>query len=129
MQNLQKVFFSLLAFEFGKELSTDVKNLITQDMLKPLYAISKKHDLAHLLCDALDKNGFLLDGTEACKYFLQERNIAIYRYEQLEYEYEQICNVFEQNKIEFIPLKGCVIRKFYPEPWMRTSCDIEACRR
>lgn len=25
----------------------------------------------------------------------------------------------------FIPLKGSVLREFYPEPWMRTSCDID----
>ncbi len=24
-----------------------------------------------------------------------------------------------------MPLKGSVIRNMYPEPWMRTSCDID----
>lgn len=28
-------------------------------------------------------------------------------------------------EIPFLPLKGSVIRKYYPEPWMRTSCDID----
>ncbi|MBO4954226.1 MAG: nucleotidyltransferase family protein, partial [Clostridia bacterium] len=27
--------------------------------------------------------------------------------------------------IDFMPLKGAVIRQYYPEPWMRTSCDID----
>ena len=28
-------------------------------------------------------------------------------------------------QIPFLPLKGSVIRQYYPEPWMRTSCDID----
>ena len=51
--------------------------------------------------------------------------MAVYRYEQMQYELEQICETLEKAKIPFIPLKGSVIRKYYPEPWMRTSCDID----
>ena len=43
----------------------------------------------------------------------------------LEYELEHIKSVFEKNKIEYILLKGSVLRNYYPEPWMRTSCDID----
>ena len=39
--------------------------------------------------------------------------------------FEQICDTLEKAKIPFIPLKGSVIRQYYPEPWMRTSCDID----
>lgn len=125
MQNLQKVFFSLLAFEFGKELSTDVKNLITQEMLKPLYAISKKHDLAHLICDALDKNGFLIDGTDAKKVYENERLIAIYRNEQLLYESDIVFKALDYLQVPYIPLKGAVIKKLYKDEWMRTSADLD----
>ena len=34
-------------------------------------------------------------------------------------------SVFQKAKIPFVPLKGAVIRRLYPEPWMRTSCDID----
>lgn len=125
-RTLEKVFFALLRFEInGDELCEDVKNLITSETLPALFALAKKHDLAHLIGDALDKNGLLPDGTEAKKRFLQERNMAVYRYEQMQYEFEQICATLENAKIPFIPLKGSVIRKYYPEPWMRTSCDID----
>jgi len=49
----------------------------------------------------------------------------VYRYEYQNYELEQICKTLEKSKIPFIPLKGSVIRQYYPEPWMRTSCDID----
>lgn len=123
---VEKVFFALIRFEInGDELCEEMKNLITPEMLIALFKLSKRYDLAHLIADGLDKNSLLPDGTEAKKRFLQERNMAIYRYEQIQYEIEQICNTLEKAKIPFIPLKGSVIRRYYPESWMRTSCDID----
>ena len=76
----EKIFFALLRFEInGDELCDEVKDLITLEMLPALFKLSKRHDLAHLIGDALDKNGLLPDGTEAKKHFLQERNMAVYR--------------------------------------------------
>ena len=117
--------FSLLRSEIcGAEIGDEVKNLITTEMLPVLYKISKSHDLAHLVAEALDKNG-LLDDSDVAKKFRSERNMAIFRYEQINYELGEICRVFEENKIEHIPLKGAVLRAYYPQPWMRTSCDID----
>ena len=125
-QTVKKVFFALIRFEInGDELCGEMKNLITPEVLPALFKLSKRHDLAHLIADALDKNCLLLDGTEAKKRFLQERNMSVYRYEQIQYEFEQICDALEKAKIPFIPLKGSVIRQYYPDPWMRTSCDID----
>ena len=125
-RTVEKIFFALIRFEInGNELCDEMKNLITPEMLLALFKLSKRHDLAHLIAEALDKNGLLPDGTEAKKRFLQERNMAVYRYEQMQYEFEQICETLKKAKIPFIPLKGSVIRAFYPEPWMRTSCDID----
>ena len=50
---------------------------------------------------------------------------AVFRYEQLNYENERICMALEKAQIPFIPLKGSIIRKYYPESWMRTSCDVD----
>ena len=125
-RTVEKVFFALIRFEInGDELCDEMKNLITPEMLPVLFKLAKRHDLAHLIGSALDKNDLLPDGTEVKKRFLQERNMAVYRYEQIQYEFEQICDVLEKARIPYIPLKGSVIRQYYPEPWMRTSCDID----
>lgn len=50
---------------------------------------------------------------------------AAFRCEQLEHELKKICGTLEKARIPFIPLKGSVLRRYYPEPWMRTSCDID----
>ena len=38
---------------------------------------------------------------------------------------KELKEALEKAEIPFLPLKGSVIRKYYPEPWMRTSCDID----
>lgn len=125
-QTVKHVLFALIRSEInGSLINDDIKNLITTETLPDLFKLSKRHDLAHLVCDALVKNGFLSNNTDIEKRFLYEYNMAIYRHEQIHFEFEQICSLFENCKIPFIPLKGSVIRGFYPETWMRTSCDID----
>ena len=50
---------------------------------------------------------------------------AYFRYERMKYDMQEIAAAFSGAKIPFIPLKGAVIRKYYPDPLMRTSCDID----
>ena len=123
---ISSIMFELLRFEIaGTPLSDEIKNAITGDVLGSLYRLSKSHDLAHLAADALEKNGLFSEDSAAKNKFVQDRNMAVYRYEQMQYEYERICEVLERAEIDYIPLKGAVIRSLYPEPWMRTSCDID----
>lgn len=120
------VMFALLRFEmFGRELCERAKKALTPEHLPALYKLAKKHDLAHLVGSALEKNGLLPENSEAKKRFLSERNMAIYRLEQQTYEYGRVCQTLEEAGIDFLPLKGSVIRSLYPEPWQRTSCDID----
>lgn len=42
-----------------------------------------------------------------------------------QFDSENIFKVLESAGISYIPLKGAVIKELYPEPWMRTSCDID----
>lgn len=123
-QVIHALFWLLRQEVCGVEIGDETKNLITTEMLSVLYRVSKEHDLAHLVADSLDQNG-LLDDSDVAKKFRSERNMAIYRYEQINYELGEICRIFEENEIEHIPLKGAVLRAYYPQPWMRTSCDID----
>ena len=102
-----------------------------------LYRLSKAHDVAHLVGDALSKcDTFnnLLDTTdeneraaiEKIKAKFEKQVVtAVYRYENINYELEQLKQTLSEAEIPFIPLKGSVIRQYYPEPWQRTSCDID----
>ena len=83
-QSVKDVFFALIRSEINEDaLKGELKNLITTETLPALFKVAKKHDLAHLVGEALEKNGLLADGSEAKTRFLKERNMAIFRYEQI----------------------------------------------
>lgn len=125
MENARDLLFSAMRFEInGAEIQENKISEMPQT-LSAVYKLAKFHDLAHLLTDALDKNGLLPDNQEIKKRLLYERNMAVFRYEQSKYELGEICRILENEKIPHIPLKGSVLREYYPESWMRTSCDID----
>lgn len=96
----------------------------SQDTPESLYRLSKTHDLAHVVACALQQNGLLTAG-ETADAFEKEMMTAVCRYEQLAFEYDRIQTVLQTANVPYMPLKGAVIRQYYPEPWMRTSCDID----
>ena len=89
-----------------------------------LFTVAQKHDVAHLVALALEDNGIAVEG-EAWQGFLKEKEQAALRYEMIQADISEICACFEKEKIDHIPLKGAVLRPYYPQPWYRTSCDID----
>ncbi len=125
MMQLSKVMMQLIKSEICSVPMKDVsRDVLSDDFLEALYRLSKAHDLAHVVGNALEKNGLLSESPISGK-FRKQTFTAVYRYQQLQYTYTRICAVLEEAKIAYLPLKGSVIRALYPEPWMRTSCDID----
>ncbi len=126
MESLYIVFELIKDVVCGKALSEEAKLAIKDGTcLAEVYKISKKYDLLHLIADALEKNNLLPEDEEKREKILKARRSAVCRYEQLHYEFERIAELLEEEKIPYIPLKGTVLRAYYPQPWMRTSCDID----
>ena len=137
MENVTKTVIDCIKYEICGQKEKIVLPEISARFLIEVYKLSKAHDVAHLVGDALNKSGVFenlpadLDENERAAIskvkgkFDEQIFTAVYRYENINYELEQICKTLEEAKIPFIPLKGSVIRKYYPEPWMRTSCDID----
>ena len=98
---------------------------LSADGLKELYRLSKKHDLSHIVGAALEDRGLLDGGDEVSEAFKNTTFRAIWRYERQKFELEKACSALEKAKIPHLPLKGSVIRAFYPKPWLRTGCDID----
>lgn len=74
----------------------------------------------------------IIEGLSNLRYadlLSEETNIqkakAIYDFHQRNESLKQIASAFEADAIDFIPLKGAVLRELYPQPWMRTSNDID----
>ena len=110
---------------FGSPLSEDHRGSLTEEALDKLYVLSNKHDLAHLAGDALYKAHLLPKDSPTAAKFQKAQMVALYRYTRLEQERGMIYRTLGQAKIPFVPLKGTVIRPMYPQPHLRTSCDID----
>lgn len=124
--NVKDLLFVLLRFSINKEAfnKETVEESLNNEKLATLYKASKKHDVAHLVAHALDQAGISFLG-EIGSLFLKEKEQAFLRFEMIQADIKEICGCFDEEGINYIPLKGAVIRDYYPEPWMRTSCDID----
>lgn len=128
MENRERESFFLIITSAvsGRPLSAQERARYAPDMLPAMSALARRHDLTHLLALGLKNNGLC---GEQGKELDNEMFRAAFRCEQLEHELKKICGTLEKARIPFIPLKGSVLRRYYPEPWMRTSCDIDVFAR
>ena len=122
--NIEHILFSSIKSLLAENAPLECGPLCDEE-LGALYALSKKHDLVHLVGFSLQQNGILAHENPWFAKFEKQQLIAVFRQEQLDFELMQIRSVFEEAKLRFLPLKGSVLRALYPAPWMRTSCDID----
>ena len=122
-QRTTKILFPLLRSAIcGTKLTEDERRMYSSEILQELLKLSARHDISHLVVLGLKKNDLISRENAGIEQFIFK---AAYRYERMQYEYNNICNALETAEIPFLPLKGSVLRNYYPEPWMRTSCDID----
>ena len=126
METYNLLFELLRCGLFGKEMADESIELLKSDeeKIKVLDA-AKKHNLGHLAAYSFDKAQLVGVNTAIGQECITAQMTAVYKYENLNYELQRISELYEKEKIPFILLKGAVIRKYYPEPWMRSSCDID----
>ncbi|MBE7058174.1 MAG: hypothetical protein E7387_03630 [Ruminococcaceae bacterium] len=117
---IQLLFALLRSSISGSLLTEEEKTVFTDETLFKMAKMAKVHDLIHLLAIGINK---VFTGSNGA--FENEIQKAIFRYERTKYELDKLCEAFEKAEIDFMPLKGPIISKYYPEPWMRTSCDID----
>lgn len=124
MERIALAMMNLIAGEVCGKTVNSSEYVLSDEELADLYRLSKSHDLAHLVGDALIKNELIpKDGIRA--KFEKQIILSVYRYERIHHELMRVKAAFSEAEIPFLPLKGSVIRQYYPEPWMRTSCDID----
>ena len=117
-----KIVFDIIAnIICNREITVDE---ISESDFEYLLCISNKHDLSHILWNYIEHLNYPKDNINI-KKFQKSQSLAMYRYVQNENELNTLIEIFENECIPFIPLKGSVLRNYYPEPWMRTSCDID----
>ena len=122
-ENSIKMLFLCLASSFKEApLSEEEKSLYTEDAINELLSTAKEHDITQLVYKGLYENGLVPDTDSSYKNSIFK---TVFRYENQNYELSRVRSLLEKNEIPFVLLKGSVLRNYYKEPWLRTSCDID----
>lgn len=107
------------------EYSPQNNSEISEELLKNVYTLSCELDVAPIIAKALQTQISNNAVSTVFDDFKKSCFMALMRYERMNYELLSIEKIFEEQRICYIPLKGAIMRNYYPEPWMRTSCDID----
>ena len=122
---VEEIMFILIRNEIcGMNTPKEWQSELTPEKYRELFILSRKHDLSHIVASALSHASYLCDD-EVSRAIHQSLMHAVYRDAQRDYAINLTNNLLEQANIPHINLKGSVIRYYYPESWMRTSCDID----
>jgi len=100
---------------------------ISPDILNKAAALAKAQDMAHIMSSALSKCSLPENEeiTALTAKLSKAEMIAAFRHEQLVYELGEIRKALDGAEVVYMPLKGSVVRDYYPRPYFRTSCDID----
>lgn len=107
----------------AEELNENTVAACTPENLEPVYRLARKHDLAHLVAHSTER--LQLPACDLVNQLKKAKMTAIYRYSKQDHALNCVRGILEEAHIPFIPLKGSLLRQHYPEPWMRTSSDID----
>lgn len=125
MDKITKILMNLIKCSIHKE-NIDVQQCcaLSQEEKEQLFQLCSNHSISVIVGDVLGKSK-MIEKTPDIKKLINESFMSVYRYEQSQTEIKKITSILTELKIPYILLKGPRVRKYYPEPWLRTSCDID----
>ena len=92
--------------------------------LKQLLLMARKHSVASMVCMALEKTAIFANADEAAKkQWLEAKNKAIRKNMLLDAERKAILHELETQGIWYMPLKGSILKDWYPKFGMREMAD------
>ena len=107
-----------------EDLDVDLYQSLSETEENRLLKLCLKHSIGIIAGDVLGKSN-QIEKTNVVKKLMNEAFMSVIRYEQLQRDKENITKEFDKLQISYIVLKGPRVRKYYPKPWLRTSCDID----
>ena len=90
--------------------------------LEGLYAYQNEQDVTNMAYVALQKLGF---SAGQLKEFQEDYKLNMLREARFELGGQQVFDAFEKAEIDFLPLKGAILKNYYPNPALRTFTDID----
>ena len=90
--------------------------------LEGLYAYQKGQDVTNMAFVALQKLGYSAD---EIKEFQDDYKLNMLREARFELAGQKVFDEYEKAEIDFLPLKGAILKNLYPNPALRTFTDID----
>lgn len=124
MTKEQLLFVLLRSLITDKSISDVDKQRASVSLLDEVLRLARAHHIAHLVAESIRKNELATDGdlSVICNDYVM---VALLEDTRHTYNLEQLKALFNSQKLPFLPLKGVVLKRLYPEPWMRNCCDID----
>ena len=108
----------ILRAELTGSDEADISGLSDQE-LAAIYRLAKAHNLSSMAGDFMANHGVMN------KVIFRDMAYAQTNVEKQEKTLAEITKALSEAGIPFLPLKGIVMRRLYPKPWMRLSGDID----
>ena len=118
--NLTFLFAALREAVGGTPLTEAEQALCTADTWPDIVRVAQKHAVEAAVAHTVRAHRLVDDPAVQ-----NTITLATVGYELLNYEQNHIADLLGAADIRFMPLKGAVMRRFYTQPWMRSSCDID----
>lgn len=89
-----------------------------------LYRFAHEHSIVPLVAYGL-KKADLSPPPEQAGRFANDLRVAMAMEATQEVYLQRLSEAFREQNIKFMPLKGCVMKHLYPQPFLRTMCDLD----
>lgn len=108
-----------------KSALTGEKVKISEDTdWKTILKLSKSHQVAPIVYYGIENSQLNIPNDIKEKFFNQVIQSIVVEQNQV-LEFKSVSENFEQKGIDYLPLKGCVIKKLYPKSEMRIMGDMD----
>ncbi len=111
--------------ELLKALMTGDNDVPRSDTdLTELFVLARSHSVANIVLYGLEKAGDILP-EHLARQWSELRDKALVSDITLQNDYADLCQAMETEHIRYIPLKGILLKKLYPQSDYRTMSDID----
>ena len=125
MTNMQSspysIFLSLLRSELWQ---TPLELTLSHSEFLSVYELASKQAVLGMIANSLIRNNISLEREDAMKMLVVQSRVAAIN-KTVNSELVSLCNLFADNNIDSIVVKGQTIGRFYPNPLARTPGDID----
>lgn len=126
MDRLYEIFPLLVGAGItGEKVNKEKLSGLTPELFSRLYKLSKEHGVNQLVYSALVNAGVKTEDYLEMKDLAKLGLFSAVKAEKLLYEEQTIFDLFEKEGVNYLVMKGTVLRGLYPSIDMRLSCDID----